>query len=148
MTVLFRSCAIATAVASAVVTLISASSSPASAAEPGSPQAVVASVDGAQGTLSDIQYLSWTYVAMNLRIKDTSSDGEHAEGRVQTMDSEGTVHSFSWHSAVGYGTAYEDRNAHVSDTRRIQAVRIQVCRKGDDLPDVCDWSSWSWNPYQ
>ena len=84
---------------------------------------------------------------MHFYLRDTSADGEHAQARVQSLDGAGSLHLYKWHSAVGYGTAYSE-NVHVTDTGRVTAVRIQVCRMGDELPPLCDWSRWSENPYQ
>ena len=59
----------------------------------------------------------------------------------------GTPRWFSWHYAIGEGFINEG-NTHVRDTNGVQQIRIQVCRVGDDLPDICAVSSWLYNPYR
>lgn len=100
------------------------------------------SVDGAYGSLTNIAWSSSVYeVSFMFTVRDTAKDGDHAEARVQTLNPNGQITSFSWHTAVGYGD--ETRFATYARTSSaIAAIRIQVCRKGDDLRDICEESPW------
>ena len=125
------------AVAAATV-LATAAASPATAAPSTSK-----SIPGAFGALTDIQWSSSSVneVHFTFLVRDTAADGDHAEARVQTINPDGQITSFRWHSAIGYGD--QTRFAtYASTSSAISAVRIQVCRKGDDLRDICDPSPW------
>lgn len=102
-------------------------------------------VPGAYGKLYDIKWssTSTSYVSFMFLVQDTDADGDHAEARVQSMTPNGTITSYRWHSAVGYGD--ENRfSTYINSSSSIAAIRIQVCRRGDDLPDVCGTSSWAY----
>ena len=100
-------------------------------------------IPGAYGSLYNIYWpVDTAYeVYFDVKIEDTAADGDHAEARVQSKTPGGAVTSYSWHSASGYGT--ENRfSTYIKDDTVVAAVRIQVCRKGDDLPDICGYSPW------
>jgi hypothetical protein len=126
----------------AAVLAVTATASPASATN-----AAVVSLPGAYGTLTDIDFTSSTRATFEFFVEDTARDGDHAQARVVTLDSGGTMHFWTWHSAIGYHARYSAPNSYAHDTRGIQAITIQVCRAGDSLPDICDMSAWVWNRY-
>lgn len=106
---------------------------------------VVHNVPGAYGALNNIYWPvdSVSRVYFDFVVVDTSADGDHAEARVQTKTPNGQVTSFAWHQAVGY----LDRNefsTYAQTSSPIAAVRIEVCRKGDDWPDICGYSDWAY----
>ena len=109
----------------------------------GSGASTTKSIPGAFGALTNIQWSSSSVYEAHFTflVRDTAADGDHAEARVQTIDPDGQITSFRWHSAIGYGD--ETRFATYARTSSaISAIRIQVCRKGDDLRDICDPSPW------
>lgn len=117
------------------VATVAGTAAPASATSTGE------SVPGAYGQLKSVQRDSANRVNLHFWLRDTAADGDHAQARVQSLTRNDQIRTFGWHSAVGKGAVYE-KNTHVSDSAGVSAVRIQVCRKGDDLPDICTYSNW------
>ena len=98
---------------------------------------------GAYGKLSNIRWSSSSAyrVDFTFLVQDIAADGDHAEARVQMKSPNGAITSFRWHSAVGDGV--QNRfDTYINASSAIGAIRIQACRKGDDLPDICEESHW------
>jgi hypothetical protein len=126
-------------VSACVATL--ATVSPASASDV---SGVGGGVPGAYGWLENIRWTSdVSLVYFDFYVKDTAADGDHAQARVQVLVGDNRVESFSWHYAYGYGTV-NSFPTYVNDDEAVKAIRIEACRKGDDLPDICDYSPWAY----
>ena len=105
------------------------------------------SVSGAYGALNYVTWSSSHRADFYIDIVDTKADGEHATGRVQILVPNGDdnkVLSYGWHKAVGKGNSY-DSKTYAKSSSVIYAVRIQVCRVGDELPTLCSTSSWDYS---
>jgi hypothetical protein len=98
---------------------------------------------GAYGKLSNIDWssTSTSRVDFTFLVQDIAADGDHAEARAQMKSPNGQITSFRWHSAVGYGVKNQF-DTYIEAGSAIGAIRIQVCRRGDDLPDICEESHW------
>lgn len=101
-------------------------------------------VDG-PGMLSVAEHMRWNIyrVDFDFYVKDTAADGDHAEARVQELTADGRLHWFPWHKAIGNG-AVNRFSTYVHDDAGVQAIRVEGCRRGDDLPDYCLVSSWAY----
>ncbi|HEY9291122.1 MAG TPA: hypothetical protein VIP98_07585 [Microlunatus sp.] len=131
----------ATAAAAAGLATLALTAAPAEASTQ-----TAARVSGAYGVLSYVEWASSHKVNFYLDIVDTAGDGEHATGRVQILVPDGDdnkVVSYGWHSAVGKGDTYSSKT-YAQSTSAIYAVRIEVCRTGDELPTICDTSPWDY----
>lgn len=106
------------------------------------------SLPGAFGKVDNVQFTSAHTAHFEFFLEDMAKDGDHAQARVVTLDSGGTMRWWLWHSAIGYHARYSAPNSYATDSRGVQAIRIEVCRMGDSLPDICDFSGWRYNPYE
>ena len=117
------------------ILLVAVNASPASAA------GTSASVPGAWGSVTKVRGDGPFRVELTFRVKDTMADGDHAQARVQVLTSDNHLYWYRWHYAFGKGRVTA-MSGYAWNSEGIDALRVQACRVGDDLPDICDVSSW------
>ncbi|NGN70239.1 hypothetical protein G5C51_40955 [Streptomyces sp. A7024] len=102
-----------------------------------------AKVAGAYG-VANFTFASKTSVnPLDLKLTDTSEDGQHAQMRVIAGTGEGTKY-YQWRKAYNAGNTNR-WDTYLGDSSGVKWIRLQVCRYNGSTQKACAYSSISYS---